>query len=435
MTRMVSIPAANELPEGGRRVCDAEGTSILLLKTGGEVHAIENRCPHRGAPLTGAVLKEGCIQCPWHGLRFRVASGECVTNEKLRLKKFAVTQAGAEVAIELAGSNEEKAVAGDVRTALVRYGVTGQVGWFGTIHDLELHRGAQVVVESALGLQLGEVLVGNDGERSADPLQRELCGEIVRNAAAEDVSAHALAIRGSGPHFALIEERLKAIGHTVVEVEATLDRQLVVVWLLSAPGAELGPAAVQLADALKVRQVRFLERQSEEAASASTRYNGSGSRKEFRKEERPMKGPGLRQKHDLDRVWECPGCQHRERSTGIQTSMICPKCERNGGSRPPFMKLVASPPTAPRRTFEVFSNTPVPTPVVAILGEDAARIPKKQAMRQGRPSPAAEGAASAVTETAPLEIVLPEVEKSLAPIDELSAPPPAQDGGAPPDAH
>lgn len=424
MMRNVPIPHANELAEGARQVCDAEGKNVLLLRTGGETHAIENRCPHRGAPLTGAVLKEGCIQCPWHGLRFNVSSGDCLTNEKLRLRKFVIVETASGLAIELPFREEEKAVAADVRTALVRYGATGQVGWFGTIHEVELHRGAQVIVESAIGSQLGEVLIGNDADRNSEPQQQELCGEIIRNASGADLAAHAEATQFAGRHFEFAQGRLRPLGHIAVEIEATLDRQLLVIWLVSAPDAVLGPEAVQLAEILGVSQVRFLERQAEDSSAVTSRYNGSGSRKGAKQEERSMKGPGLRQKHELDRVWECAGCHHRERSTGIQTAMVCPKCMKNGGSAPPFMKLVSSPPTAPRRTFEVFSNTPVPTPVVAILGEDTARIPKKQAMRQGRieskPDVVNAAAAEGAVEQAPLEEGSPSETDAAAETETLS---------------
>ena len=36
-----------------------------------------------------------------------------------------------------------------------------------------------------------------------------------------------------------------------------------------------------------------------------------------------MKGPYERRKYDLDRIWECPSCQHRQRSAGTVTSRLC----------------------------------------------------------------------------------------------------------------
>lgn len=36
-----------------------------------------------------------------------------------------------------------------------------------------------------------------------------------------------------------------------------------------------------------------------------------------------MKGPFERLKYDLRRVWECPDCHHRERSSGTVTMLWC----------------------------------------------------------------------------------------------------------------
>src|SRR3954464_13073255 len=50
-------------------------TPVLLYRTeDGRAVAIENRCPHRGAPLSLGCLKGDEVQCGYHGFRF-AASG------------------------------------------------------------------------------------------------------------------------------------------------------------------------------------------------------------------------------------------------------------------------------------------------------------------------------------------------------------------------
>ena len=53
---------------------------VLYRKSDGKVVALEDRCPHRFAPLhMGKIVNGDCVQCPYHGLEFD-ASGACVLN-------------------------------------------------------------------------------------------------------------------------------------------------------------------------------------------------------------------------------------------------------------------------------------------------------------------------------------------------------------------
>jgi nitrite reductase/ring-hydroxylating ferredoxin subunit/uncharacterized membrane protein len=48
---------------------------VLLVRHGGQVQAIADRCSHRGGPLHEGELVDGCIQCPWHASRFVLEDG------------------------------------------------------------------------------------------------------------------------------------------------------------------------------------------------------------------------------------------------------------------------------------------------------------------------------------------------------------------------
>jgi nitrite reductase/ring-hydroxylating ferredoxin subunit len=36
---------------------------------------MHNVCAHAGGPLAEGTLVDGCIECPWHGSRFRLTDG------------------------------------------------------------------------------------------------------------------------------------------------------------------------------------------------------------------------------------------------------------------------------------------------------------------------------------------------------------------------
>lgn len=53
------------------------GTPIVLFRGNrGEIVALEDRCPHRGAPLSKGAVQEGEIICPYHGWAFS-DGGKC----------------------------------------------------------------------------------------------------------------------------------------------------------------------------------------------------------------------------------------------------------------------------------------------------------------------------------------------------------------------
>lgn len=65
----------DELVEG-RAVCARAGDiDVLIVRDPEGLHALDNRCTHRGGPLHEGELSDGCVTCPWHGSRFRLADG------------------------------------------------------------------------------------------------------------------------------------------------------------------------------------------------------------------------------------------------------------------------------------------------------------------------------------------------------------------------
>lgn len=55
---------------------DFFATSIVLWRHQNGIGAIEDRCPHRNAPLSKGKICEGHIQCPYHGWQFN-QNGHC----------------------------------------------------------------------------------------------------------------------------------------------------------------------------------------------------------------------------------------------------------------------------------------------------------------------------------------------------------------------
>jgi nitrite reductase/ring-hydroxylating ferredoxin subunit len=74
---MAFVKAATlaELPTGKAKQVTLNGKTIGLFNAGGTVYAIDDTCPHRGAPLWEGDLEGAEITCPWHGAQFDLTNG------------------------------------------------------------------------------------------------------------------------------------------------------------------------------------------------------------------------------------------------------------------------------------------------------------------------------------------------------------------------
>lgn len=52
-----------------------EGERIVVARTEDGLAAFDDRCSHKGGPLSDGVLMCGTVQCPWHGSQFDVETG------------------------------------------------------------------------------------------------------------------------------------------------------------------------------------------------------------------------------------------------------------------------------------------------------------------------------------------------------------------------
>jgi nitrite reductase/ring-hydroxylating ferredoxin subunit len=64
-----------ELRLKGRIVVHGRHRPVLLVHEGGQVFALDNRCPHMGFPLERGSVEDGILVCHWHHARFELASG------------------------------------------------------------------------------------------------------------------------------------------------------------------------------------------------------------------------------------------------------------------------------------------------------------------------------------------------------------------------
>lgn len=72
----VKVATTDEIPPGITRKVETSGEEILIANVDGKFYAINNVCTHVGGPLDEGRLQGDEVQCPWHGSRFDVKTGE-----------------------------------------------------------------------------------------------------------------------------------------------------------------------------------------------------------------------------------------------------------------------------------------------------------------------------------------------------------------------
>ncbi len=77
-TEWTDVAAEADVPADRSIRAEVTGIGVALARLGGPggpVHALADRCTHRGGPLSDSAVEDGCLTCPSHGSRFRLADG------------------------------------------------------------------------------------------------------------------------------------------------------------------------------------------------------------------------------------------------------------------------------------------------------------------------------------------------------------------------
>ena len=65
-----------DFPAGRGRAVVLQGCQLAVFNVDGHLFAIENRCPHQGAPLHDGELSGHTVSCRWHGWQLDVRTGD-----------------------------------------------------------------------------------------------------------------------------------------------------------------------------------------------------------------------------------------------------------------------------------------------------------------------------------------------------------------------
>lgn len=109
MPQFVTVAKIGELAAGESVSFAGPNQKMIgLFRDGDEYFAIDDMCPHAGAPLTGGYVENGMVTCRWHAWRFRLSDGAWADNPRIKIGCYPVRIVGDEIQVELPDPTSEK---------------------------------------------------------------------------------------------------------------------------------------------------------------------------------------------------------------------------------------------------------------------------------------------------------------------------------------
>ena len=91
MTEFLDAGSLEDIPRRGSRVVKIQMGCIAVFRTEtDEVFALEDRCPHKGGPLSEGIVHGRAVTCPLHNRVIGFEDGEAKGNDEGRVQTFAV---------------------------------------------------------------------------------------------------------------------------------------------------------------------------------------------------------------------------------------------------------------------------------------------------------------------------------------------------------
>ena len=80
MTKLVEVAVAGEIPVGGKKVAVVDDQEIAVFNVDDQqFYAVDDICSHDSGPLAeGEVVNTYEIECPRHGARFDMRTGQAL---------------------------------------------------------------------------------------------------------------------------------------------------------------------------------------------------------------------------------------------------------------------------------------------------------------------------------------------------------------------
>ena len=101
MTQFVDIGALEDIPvQGARLVRTAQGCIAVFRTADDRVFALDDRCPHKGGPLSEGIVHGDQVTCPLHNWVFDMNTGAAQGPDKGQLATYPARIRGGRVLLD-----------------------------------------------------------------------------------------------------------------------------------------------------------------------------------------------------------------------------------------------------------------------------------------------------------------------------------------------
>jgi nitrite reductase [NAD(P)H] small subunit len=105
----VEVCRLDDIPARGCRVVRTPRGQIAVFRTAeDEVFALDNRCPHKGGPLSEGIVHGRHVTCPLHNWVIGLEDGEAVGADKGCVRRFQVRLEAGRVFLNVRSMGKEE---------------------------------------------------------------------------------------------------------------------------------------------------------------------------------------------------------------------------------------------------------------------------------------------------------------------------------------
>jgi nitrite reductase (NADH) small subunit len=110
MNLWTDILDVNDIPKLGARVVRHGSLNIAVFRNADdEIFALEDRCPHKGGPLSQGIVHGRKVTCPLHGWNIELDSGCAVAPDQGCAREFPIKLEAGRVWLDLSAAEQATA--------------------------------------------------------------------------------------------------------------------------------------------------------------------------------------------------------------------------------------------------------------------------------------------------------------------------------------